>query len=107
MNILAPTSYTELLASAKAATLITYFRRSGDCEIIIDNIPNDRRTFIRLDASPGQNGKVIIRTLCKFDAKKNLWREYCWPEGLIEFKHKRGKKAFREYMLKLELQKTT
>ena len=104
MNILSPASYIELLASAKAATCLTYFRHSGGCDITIDDIPNDRRTRIVMYASSGQHGAVQIRTLCKFDARKKYWSKYCQPECWIEFKHRRGEKAFHKYMRELALQ---
>ena len=104
MNILAPTNYKELLASCQSASVLTYFRDTKSCLLMIDDKPNDRRTAISFEANYRKAGMVEIKTLCGFDVGKNIWKEYCRPQGEIEFQNRRGEKEFlawiREQALK-------
>jgi|SRR5665213_3600025 len=90
-----PKSFAELLAVAKTANHLSFFRARKDLSLIIDDMASDRRTCldICLDTLT-----LEVKTLSGYDSKKNRWSEYCSPRGNINLPDKKGLKALVEWL---------
>ena len=86
-----PENYADLLEVAKRASCLHWSRDARRLTMIVDDMPADRRTCLEF-AVDGL--RLEVRTLCKYDAVKNVWPEYCQPAGRFAFENKRGGNAF-------------
>lgn len=97
MNV-APKTYLEVLAFAQAAQVVSWARDLATLSCYFDDVAQDRRTCLNLRIKAGQCGLVEIRTVSGYDAKKNVWRVPCAPNGTIVLPSRHGLKALQVWI---------
>lgn len=93
-----PKTYGQLLQFAQSATILSWHRDPQTLDLYHDDFTADRRTVVTARFKIGKAGTFEVRTLCSYNKAKNMWGEYCQPQGNIEVQNRQGQKALLAWL---------